>query len=27
MAFRYTRCTVLQRSWLWYCSLSGGCKS
>ena len=24
---RYTRCTILQGSWLWYWSLSGGCKS
>jgi len=27
MAFEYARCTKLQGSWLWYWSLSGGCKS
>jgi len=27
MAFERTRCTKFQRScWLWYWSLSGGCK-
>jgi len=27
MAFEYTRCMLLQRSWLWYWSLSVGCES
>jgi len=26
MAFEYTRYTKLQGSWMWYLSLSGGCK-
>jgi len=26
MAFEHTRCTKFQGSWLWYWSLSGGCK-
>jgi len=27
MTFEYTRYTLCQGSWLWYWSLSGGCKS
>jgi len=27
MAFEYSRCTKFQGSWLWYWTLSGGCKS
>jgi len=27
MAFEYARCMMFWESWLWYWSLSGGCRS